>query len=46
MIGTVLWFDPSKSFGFIQPDDGDGQAAAGTPSHIACEPRQLILSSK
>ncbi len=20
--GTVIWFDPNKGFGFIQPDDG------------------------
>ena len=22
MTGTVRWFEPSKGFGFIQPDDG------------------------
>ena len=23
-IGTVKWFNPQKGFGFIQPDNGDG----------------------
>jgi CspA family cold shock protein len=25
-IGTVKWFDPTKGFGFIQPEDGDKDA--------------------
>ncbi len=23
--GTVKWFNPAKRFGFIEPDDGDGE---------------------
>ena len=24
--GTVKWFNPTKGFGFIQPEDGSGDA--------------------
>ncbi len=39
-VGTVKWFNPTKGYGFIQPDDGDKDAFA----HISAVERAGLNS--
>jgi cold shock protein len=41
--GTIVWFNPGKSYGFIRPDDGG--ADVFLPFHVAQHARMMSVEA-
>ena len=45
-IGTVKWFNASRGYGFITPDDGSPDVFAHTSSIAGSAPTELLEGQK